>query len=97
MSATTRGFTHLPGGELLAEGLEDLKGGVETVPALLVQIGAPRLRLLRIEVPSRPFRGLPEHRLYEILALEHGDNAHGRYNALIRKLVSLTQALACVG
>jgi hypothetical protein len=89
-------FTDLPGGDLLAAGLEDLRRGVESVPALLAQIGAPRLRQLAIDVPARHPSGLlPEHRLYELLAREHGDNAHSRYNALIRKLVSFTRAVAC--
>lgn len=91
-------FTDLPGGDLLAAGLEDLRRGVESVPALLAQIGAPRLRQLAIDVPARhPSGPLPEHRLYELLAREHGDNAHSRYNALIRKLVSFTRAVACAG
>ena len=89
-------FADLPGGDLLAAGLEDLSRGVESVPALLAQIGAPRLRQLAIEVPARdPSSPLAEHRLYEILAREHGDGAHSRYNALIRKLVSFTRAIAC--
>ena len=90
-------FADLPGGDLLAAGLEDLRRGVETVPALLAQIGAPRLRQLAIDVPVRdPDGPLPEHRLYELLAREHGDAAHSRYNALIRRLVSFTRAVACV-
>ncbi len=89
-------FSDLPGGDLLAAGLADLDRGVESVPALLAQIGAPRLRQLAIDVPQRDPNGpLPEHRLYELLAAEHGDNAHSQYNALIRRLVSFTRALAC--
>jgi len=89
-------FSDLPGGDLLAAGLGDLENGVESIPALLAQIGAPRLRMLAIDVPVRPPGApLPEHRLYELLALRHGDNAHSQYNALIRRLVSFTRALAC--
>jgi len=89
-------FADLPGGDLLAAGLEDLRRGVESIPALLAQIGAPRLRQLAIDVPARaPGSPMPEHRLYELLAREHGDNAHSRYNSLIRKLVSFTRAAAC--
>lgn len=36
--------THLPGGDVVAAGLDDLRQGLETVPALLVSIGAPRRR-----------------------------------------------------
>ena len=92
----TPSFADLPGGDLLAAGLEDLRRGVESVPALLAQIGAPRLRQLAIDVPARdPSGPLAEHRLYELLAREHGDGAHSRYNALIRMLVSFTRAAAC--
>ena len=97
MSSSPEPFSDLPGGDLLAAGLHDLRRGVESVPALLAQIGAPRLRQLSIDIPVRPPGDpLPEHRLYEILAREHGDAAHSRYNALIRRLVSFTRALACV-
>jgi len=87
----------LPGGDLVAEGLEDLRRGVESIPALMAQIGAPRLRQLAFDVPARnPAGPSPEHQLYELLARQYGDNAHSRYNALIRRLVSFTRAVACV-
>ncbi len=90
-------LTELPGGDLIATGLEDLRRGEESLPALLVRIAAPRLRQLTFEVPpGDPEATLPEHLLYERLARQYGDNAHGRYNALIRQLVSFTRAAACV-
>jgi hypothetical protein len=86
----------LPGGDLVREGLEDLRRGVESIPALLVLSGGPRLRRLDIEVPfvdtSLP---LPEHRLYELLASAYGNAAHSRYNALQRRLVSFARAAQC--
>jgi hypothetical protein len=85
----------LPGADLVASGLEDLAHGRETVAALLVLIGAPRLRRLGIAVPEAPVRQ-PEHRLYERLAAGDPDGAHSRYNALIRRLVSFERAAACV-
>ena len=89
--------TDLPGGDLVLPGLEDLRRGVESVPGLLAEIGAPRLRQLGFDVPAPdPGGSLPEHRLYQLLARQHGDNAHSRYNALIRQLVSFTRARACV-
>jgi len=66
---------------------------VESVPALLVSIGAPRLRRLGFEIP-RPFSEA-EHRLYRLLAQEDPDSAHARYNALIRRLVSFERAAEC--
>ena len=57
----------LPGAELIEAGLIDLSEHRETVAALLVAIGAPRLRRLGIELP-RSLPENPEHRLYELLA-----------------------------
>jgi hypothetical protein len=47
-----------------------------------------------IDVPARPATR-PEHRLYELLAGSDSDTAHGRYNALIRRLVSFERAAEC--
>ncbi|MFL5935999.1 MAG: hypothetical protein ACJ76U_04075 [Gaiellaceae bacterium] len=51
----------------------------------------PRLRRLGFDIPQA-FPS-PEHRLYELLRTEYGDAAHGRYNALLRRLVSFERAL----
>jgi len=80
----------LPGADLIREGFRDLEAGVESVPALLVLIGAPRLRRLGFDVVDTPY--FPEDRLYEKLASSHGDGAHSQYNALIRLLVSFERA-----
>jgi len=34
----------------------------------------------------------PEHRLYALLSRTEGDAAHSRFNALIRRLVSVERA-----
>jgi hypothetical protein len=91
----------LPGAALIEQGLRDVAAGVESEAALLVRIGAPRLRRLGFVVPSDPARQAtsdpsPEHRLYTLLSLSHPDSAHSRYNALIRLLVSFERARACV-
>ena len=83
----------LPGSELITKGLADLARGEETIESLLVSIGGPKQRSLGIEFKS-PFEN-PERRLYSLLGKEHGDNAHGQYNALVRRLVSYERALAC--
>lgn len=85
--------TDLPGGDLVAIGVEDLRSGAETVPALLVSIGAPRLRRLGFVIPGTITD--PEKRLYALLAREHAAAAHSRYNALIRRLVSFERAAEC--
>jgi hypothetical protein len=84
----------LPGADLIREGFRDLERGVESVPALLVLVGAPRLRRIGFDVPDTPY--FPEDRLYEHLAAEFGDGAHSQYNALIRTLVSFERAAECV-
>ena len=82
--------TELPGGDLILRGCDDLVRGMETVAALLVSIGAPRLRRLGFDV-RRPLP-TPERRLYELLARSDSASAHGRYNALVRQLVSFERA-----
>ncbi|KAA0254114.1 hypothetical protein FBQ97_03490 [Acidobacteria bacterium ACD] len=85
-------LTGLPGAELVARGLSELSRGEETAASLLVSVGSPRLRLLGIQVPPE----IPgaEERLYRLLARDGADAAHGRYNALVRSLVSFERSLA---
>ena len=85
----------LPGEDLIEEGVRDLYEQRETIPALLVAIGAPRLRQLGIELPDTLPEN-PEHRLYELLATDEPDSAHSRYNAYVRRLVSFERAAECV-
>jgi hypothetical protein len=83
----------LPGADLIEAGIADLERGVESVPGLLVSIGAPRLRRLGFNLP--PTIPSPERRLYERLQAEDPDAAHSRYNALVRRLVSFERAAEC--
>jgi hypothetical protein len=85
----------LPGGDLIDAGLKDLRNGRETIAALLVAIGAPRLRGIGIDLPDHLPQN-PEHRLYDLLSETDQDSAHSRYNSLIRKLVSFERAAECV-
>jgi hypothetical protein len=84
--------TILPGEELITRGLDDLRNGDETEAALLVQIAAPRLRSLGLDVPVDATQsGEPaEHRLYELLA--DRSDAHSRYNALLARVASYARA-----
>jgi hypothetical protein len=77
----------LPGADLVCAGLEDLRIGEVTVPALLVLSARERLRQSGIELPEVPVEQ-PERALY--LLLEDGDptGVHARYNALRQRLVS---------
>lgn len=84
----------LPGAELVGPGLADLAAGRSTVASLLVSIAGERLRELGFTV-ERPFADA-ELRLWELLAGDDPDAAHGRSNALIRRLDSfLRAASAC--
>jgi hypothetical protein len=88
-------WSDLPGADLVRQGLEDLEAGAVTIPALLVSIGAPRLRRVLDGLPGATLP-TPEHRLYELLASEDSDTAHSRYNAYLRRLVSFERAAECV-
>ena len=85
----------LPSGDLVETGLRDLVDRTVSDESLLVSIGRPRLIQLGLDVPA----GLDdaEHQLYGRLNERFGDAAHGRYNALVRRLVSFERALACAG
>jgi hypothetical protein len=83
----------LPGADLIRRGIEDLEQGRVTSEALLVSIGAPRLRGAGLDLP--PTLPDSDHRLYRLLAERHGNDAHSQYNALIRRLVSFERALEC--
>ena len=83
-----------PGGELVAAGLEALGHGERSVEALLVAVGAPRLEALGIQIPgTRPLPRHPELALYHFLCRRYPGDAHARYNALIRRLVSFEREL----
>ncbi len=84
----------IPGDELVKPGLEDLSQGRLTMAALLVLIGAPRLRRLGIQIPLlHKAPSEPEHALYDQLVTENPRTAHSRYNALIQRLVSYEREL----
>jgi len=84
-----------PGGELVVKGIADLRSDLETIESCLVAIGSWRLRRAGLDIPEHSY-DLPEHRLYELLAAEDSDTAHGRYNALLGRLVSFERAWECV-
>jgi hypothetical protein len=80
----------LPGGDLVVAGLDDLARGADRDEQRGGGLVAPRLRRLGFEV--RDDVADPERRLYELLARDDADTAHGRYNALVRRLVSFERA-----
>lgn len=89
-------YDHLPGGEILRNGLRDLQDGVRSIDALLVLVAAPRLTRCGIRIPETSFPSeLPEHDLFRRLSVEHGPEAYRHYRSLLRRLVSLENALEC--
>jgi hypothetical protein len=84
--------SELPGVEIVRTGLRDLARREPTIDALLVSIASPRLRQLGIRVPE--VLPEPEDALFDRLEDMHGDGAHSRYNALIRRMVSFARAAA---
>jgi len=56
----------LPANELIAAGIRDLQADKQTIPALLVAVGAPRLRSLGVAVPSSQI----EDQLYKYPAID---------------------------
>lgn len=88
-------FQRLPGADLIEQGINDVRCGRESHAALLVEIAAPRLSALGIEVPSNPTsqeqpQEQPEHRLYR--ALSDQADPYSAYNALIARVVSFARA-----
>ena len=87
-------YDHLPGGDILINGLRDLQDGVRSIDALLVLVATPRLTRCGIRIPqARSTSELPEHDLFRRLSVEHGPEAYRLYRSLLRRLVSLENAL----
>ena len=84
----------IPGQELVRAGIADLTRGELTVEALLVAVGAPRLKALGLAIPNLAIApNHPELALYQTIGRSHPEDAHSRYNALIRRLVSYEHEL----
>jgi hypothetical protein len=81
----------LPGADLFEAAVADLRAGVESPAALLVSMVRSRLVDAGLVVPPATVER-PGHRLYDLLAADDPDNAHGRYNALLRRIVSFARA-----
>ena len=83
----------LPASDLIRQGLDDLAHHRESIEACLVKIGSPKLRRCGVLVAASDEEALnADHELYALLSREHGNDAHRRYNALLRELVSFERA-----
>lgn len=83
-----------PGWELVSQGLADVSGGRITPLACLVAIALPRLRRAGLIDDSAGAQCVaePEKTLYRLLLCE-SDDAYGRYNAMLRRLIRFEHAL----
>ena len=87
------GGERLPGADLIANGVQAHRRREIMVDSLLVAIGSPRLHRLGLDLPERStLCERPEIELYRLLGERYGRDAHQRYNALIRRLVSYERA-----
>lgn len=87
----------LPGGEIVLSGLADLEAGRDTPAAAAVAMASTRLRGAGVPVPDLPTDKPAAHHLYELLASDHGNAAHSRYNATVRRIVSFARAAERAG
>jgi hypothetical protein len=85
----------IPGSDLVVQGLEDIKDGRITAYSLLLQVAAPRLKNLNIDVPvlagiKSPEQEPYEHQLYEFIKEAGG---YSWYNSLCGRIASFASAL----
>ena len=86
-------YDTLPGGDLIASGLSDLRRGARHTPeALLVAAAGTRLRAAGVPVPAGAEDANATQALYHALVPTHDNDAHGRYLALLRQLESFARA-----
>jgi hypothetical protein len=81
----------LPGAELVRQGIRDCRAGHTSIESCLVEIARPRLESHGL-IPHAPHRLDAEISLYQLLG-HVTPNPHGRYNSLLRELVSFEHAL----
>lgn len=87
-------YAHLPGGDLIEQGIADGAAGRITPASCLVAIGRTRLGRAGINFSNDCIRLIaePERQLYQLLCQESND-PYSRYNSLIRRLISFEQTL----
>jgi hypothetical protein len=82
----------LPGEELILKGLADLADNRDTIESCLVRIASNRLSHAGILSAPVLMAENAELDLYQFY-LPLGNDAHAKYNAMIRRLISFEQAL----
>lgn len=94
MDQSFESIERLPGAELVLPGLAEAATGATTIGSCLVSIARPLMETSGLAAHYRiaTFVAEPERALYRLLQQE-GGNAYGRYNSLVRRLVSFEQGL----
>ena len=82
----------LPGADRIIEGLRDFQENRHTIASCMIRMARRRLGKARLLEVTPPKDDGAELDLYRLLSHE-GNQAHSRYNALIRELVSFEHAL----
>jgi hypothetical protein len=82
----------LPGSHLIREGLEDYRENRHTIASCLVRMARRRLVKAGLMTPPQRHDIDAELDLYQLLS-HHGNQAHSKYNALLRELLSFEHAL----
>lgn len=82
----------LPGAERIREGLRDYRENRHTLSACLVRMARRRLVKAGLIEDSLEHDINAELDLYQLMSHE-GNQAHSRYNALVRELISFEHAL----
>lgn len=94
MADLLRAARGMPGEDIVAQGLKDLRRGAVTENSLLLLIAAPRLHGLGFEIQDLPAAPRPrEHALYSLLEQTRGRDAYSHFNSPLRRLASLCHAL----
>ena len=88
-------FEHLPGADLVRRGLEDIAQQRKSEYSLLLQVAAPRLRHLGIEIPllndaAPPTEEPFEHQLYDHI---QDNGGYALYRSLLRRIASFAACL----
>lgn len=91
MTLLPEDIVRLPGGERMLRGVEDWRHGRTTIESCLVVVAFSKFRAAGLVSGEAPFQEA-ELVLYDLLKKE-GGNAYGRYNSLIRELVSFGRVL----
>jgi 2-phospho-L-lactate guanylyltransferase (CobY/MobA/RfbA family) len=92
MNAQMELIDGLPGVDIIRNGLRDYNENQHTIASCLVRMARRRLVNAKLMEPTTQHDIDAELDLYQLLSHE-GNQAHSRYNSLVRQLVSFEHAL----